>query len=249
MIKIAVCDDEYLSIDRNVKYIKEYECEKNIPISIDKYQSGNELLNSKKSYDLIFLDVEMEDLNGIDTAEKIRLRDTRVQIVYVTGFSKYSRPAYKVHAFDFLEKPCEASEIFRVLTDYITYNRENEAANVYFKVADGIKAENMNNIYYCVFLERKTVFVSTVFGNYDVCENLNDVYDKLDHSRFYMPFKDTVINLKYVVGYKSTEKFGILMSDGKKFQIAKRKQKEFYNILARELRKFNHKNGDDKDEL
>lgn len=249
MIKVAVCDDEYLSIEKNVSYIKAYENEKNISISIDKYQSGDELLGSKKSYDLIFLDVEMENSNGIDTAEKIRMTDTRVQIVYVTNHSKYLKAAYKVHAFDFLEKPYDVSEMFRVLTDYITYDRENEAAKVYFKVENGIKAENMNNIYYCVFLERKTVFISTVLGSYDVCENLNEVYDKLDHGQFYRPFKDTIINLKYVVGYKSNEKFGILMSDGKKFQIAKGKKTEFYNILARQLRKINHKKGDDENEL
>lgn len=249
MIKIAVCDDDYSSINKNIDYIKKYESEKNIPMSIDPYQSGEELLCSKKSYDLIFLDVEMGNLSGIDTAEKIRELDTHVQIVYITNYSKYWKTAYKVHAFDFLEKPYEITEMFQVLTDYITYTKENEASNVTFVLKDGIKIENTNNIYYCVFLGRKTVIVSTVFGDYDVHENLNEVYDKLDHDQFYMPFKDTIINLKYVMGYKSNEKFGITMSDGKKLQLAKRKQKDFYNILARQLRKIYRKNGDDEDEL
>lgn len=249
MIKIAVCDDEYSSICKNIDYIKKYGIEKNIPMSIAQFQSGEELLCSKKSYDLIFLDVEMGNLSGIDTAEKIREIDTHVQIVYITNYPKYCKTAYKVHAFDFLEKPCQISEVFRVITDYITYTKANEASNVNFVVKDGIKIENTNNIYYCVFYERKTVIVSTVFGDYDVHENLNEVYDKLDHDQFYMPFKDTIINLKYVMSYKSNERFGITMSDGKKLQLAKRKQKEFYNILARQLRKINRKNGDDGDEL
>lgn len=244
-----MCDDEYLSIKKNTDYIRAYGSEKNISISIDEYESGEELLRSKKPYDLIFLDIEMGGVNGIDTAEKIRQTDTNVQIVYVTNYSKYWKTAYKVHAFDFLEKPYDKSEMFRVLEDYITYTKEKEASTVSFIVNNGMKIENTNNIYYCVFLERKTVLVSTFFGEYDVCENLNDIYNKLDKEQFYMPLKDTIINLKYVKGYISDEKFGIIMSDGKKFQIAKRKKKEFYNILAKQLRKINRKVGSDEDEI
>lgn len=249
MLRIAVCDDEDSSIRKIVDSIKDYENENNIPLSIDKYYDGEELIRSREMYDLIFLDVEMKILDGIDTAEKIRQVDTGVQIVYVTNHSKYWKTAYKVHAFDFLEKPFDASEISRVITDFITYTKENESLKVSLMVNDGFKVENTNNICYCVYLSRKAVLVSTVLGDYDVYENLTDIYDKLDHEQFYMSYKDTIVNLKYVVGYNSKEKYGITMRDGKKLQLAKRKQKEFYNILAKQLRKINRKTGDDEDEL
>ena len=249
LIRVAVCDDDGASIRKIVDFIKKYENENNIPISIDEYKDGEDLLNSKETYDLIFLDIEMERLSGIAAAEKIRQIDTRVQIVYVTNYSKYWQTAYKVHAFDFLEKPFNVLDIFQVLTDFITYKKENDATSISFIVNDGCKVENTNNICYCVFIARKLVLVSTVFGDYDVNENLADIYDRLDHDQFYMSFKDTIINLKYVMDYNSNNQYGITMRDGKKLRLSKSKQKEFYNMLARQLRKINRKIGDDEDEL
>lgn len=168
MIKVAVCDDDEAAVRKIVNYVKAYEKENNIPMSIDEYKDGEKLALVREKYDLIFLDVEMGILNGIDTAEKIRQRDTRVQIVYVTNYSKYMKTAYKVHAFDFIEKPFNISEIFRVLTDYITYTKESEAASISFIVEDGCRVENTDNICYFYYKSRKYVEVGTNFETYYV---------------------------------------------------------------------------------
>lgn len=249
LIKVAVCDDDEAAVSKIVNYIKAYEKENNIPISIDEYKDGEKLVLVREKYDLIFLDVEMGVLNGIDTAEKIRQRDTRVQIVYVTNYSKYMKTAYKVHAFDFIEKPFNMSEIFRVLTDYITYAKESEAASISFIVENGCRVENTDNICYLYFMSRKNVEVGTSFETYYVLENLADIYERLDKDQFFESYKGTIINLKYVEGYNSKLKLGIRLRGGKMLALAPRKQKEFYNALAKQLRKINRKIGDDEDEL
>lgn len=249
LIKVAVCDDDEAAVRKIVNYVKAYEKENNIPMSIDEYKDGEKLALVREKYDLIFLDVEMGILNGIDTAEKIRQRDTRVQIVYVTNYSKYMKTAYKVHAFDFIEKPFNISEIFRVLTDYITYTKESEAASISFIVEDGCRVENTDNICYFYYKSRKYVEVGTNFETYYVYENLADIYERLDKDQFFESYKGTIINLKYVEGYNSKLKIGIRLRGGKMLPLAPRKQKEFYNALAKQLRKINRKIGDDEDEL
>lgn len=249
MIKVAVCDDDKVIVRKIVNYVKLFEKENGIPISIDEYNCGEKLVLVREKYDLIFLDVEMGELDGIDTAEKIRQVDTRVQIVYVTNYSKYMRTAYKVHAFDFIEKPFNMSDIFRVLTDYITYAKQSEAASISFLVENGCKVENTDNICYLYYVSRKNVEVGTTFETYTVLENLADIYERLDKDQFFESYKGTIINLKYVVGYDSKLNVGIEMRGGKKLALAPRKQKEFYNALAKQLRKINRKIGDDEDEL
>lgn len=249
LIKVAVCDDEEAVVRKIVNYVKAFEKENDIQICIDEYNDGEKLAFTKEKYDLIFLDVEMGELDGIDAAEKIRQTDTKVQIVYVTNYSKYMKTAYKVHAFDFIEKPLHMSDISRVLTDYITYAKQSEAACISFVVENGFKVENTDNIYYLYFISRKNVEVGTRFETYMVLENLADIYERLDKDQFFESYKGTIINLKYVEGYNSKLKVGVKLRGGKMLPLAPRKQKDFYNALAKQLRKINRKIGDDKDEL
>lgn len=249
MIKVAVCDDDEAVVRKIVNYVKAYEKEHNIPISVYEYTCGEKLVLAKEKYDLIFLDVEMGDLDGIDAAVKIRQTDTRVQIAYVTNHSSKMRFAYKVHAFDFIEKPFNISDIFQVLNDYITYAKQSEAASISLLVENGCKVENTDNICYFYFMARKNVEVGTIFETYYALENLADIYERLDHDQFFESYKGTIINLKHVEGYDSKKKVGIEMRGGKKLALAPRKQKEFYNALAKQLRKINRKIGDDDDEL
>lgn len=159
------------------------------------------------------------------------------------------KTAYKVHAFYFLEKPFNSLEFFKVLTDFITYTRNREAASISFIVENGCRVENTDNICYLYFISRKNIEVGTCHEKYHVFENLADIYERLDHDQFFESYKGTIINLKYVEGHDSKLKVGIKMRDGTMLPLAPRKQKEFYNALARQLRKINRKIGDDDDEL
>ncbi len=249
LIKIAVCDDEKAAVSKIVNYVREYERENNIPMSIDEYDCGEKLVLVRERYDLIFLDVEMGELDGIDAAAQIRQTDARVQIVYVTSHPTKMKFAYKVHAFDFIEKPFNKPDIFRVLTDYIAYAKQSEAASISLLVENGCRVENTDNIYYFYYKSRKNVEVGTSFETYTVLENLADIYERLDKDQFFESYKGTIINLKYVVGYNSKLNVGIEMRDGKMLPLAPRKQTKFYNALAKQLRKINRKIGDDEDEL
>ena len=79
MPKIAVCDDEKESVIR----LKEMILSSGIPAEIDCYESGESLTKSGRNYDIIFLDIDMGGMNGIETAKIIRGKDKNVKIIYV----------------------------------------------------------------------------------------------------------------------------------------------------------------------
>ena len=96
MLRVAVCDDEQQCIEGLVSIINDY-CDTNrLERIIETFTSGTELLKQPVEYDVVFLDIEMDVLDGIEIADRIRKYNTFVPIVYVTGYGKYWKTAYKV---------------------------------------------------------------------------------------------------------------------------------------------------------
>lgn len=110
-MRIAICDDNmnYINIIEN--YIDKF---KKTAVECDAYISGEELVyayrENEERYDVIFLDMEMEQLNGIETANHIREFDEHVIIVFVTSHTEYMRDSFKCAPFRFLVKPVDDAE-------------------------------------------------------------------------------------------------------------------------------------------
>ena len=93
MLKIAICDDEKVFRDNINKYVAAYLNEKEISYEIDTFSSGKEIIDlgiEIKQYNIIFLDINMDDVDGIVTAQKIREYSSEIYIVFVTAYINYS---------------------------------------------------------------------------------------------------------------------------------------------------------------
>lgn len=96
--------------------------------SLTLYESGRKMIEDEEAYDIIFLDIEMPEINGIETAEALRKWDVRSKIIYLTNYSNFKSHAYKVHAFDYLCKPIKEEEIYAVLNEAVRYLEEAEVS-------------------------------------------------------------------------------------------------------------------------
>ncbi len=139
MIKIAICDDEVETTSAIEDLI--YKLEISNHFEIDVFFSGEDLLNAignlSQRYDLIYLDIEMGKLNGVDTAHEIRKMDKNVMIIFITTHVQFALPAYEVNTFRFLSKPINKEKFekyYKLATNEIikkpyyfryTFNREN----------------------------------------------------------------------------------------------------------------------------
>lgn len=113
MLSIAICDDEEFFRITEKQLILKYMAGKNCECMIDMYESGKELLALKSAisqYHIIFLDVNMEEIDGIETAKEIRKITKDVFIVFVTAFITYALEGYKVDAVRYLIKDHESLE-------------------------------------------------------------------------------------------------------------------------------------------
>ncbi|MDE6566200.1 MAG: response regulator, partial [Lachnospiraceae bacterium] len=107
MFKIAICDDEVFFRKWIKEMLQQYMRENGIYYEIETFQSGIELLElgiELNQFKIIFLDIEMDKMDGLVTAQKIREQNTKIFIVFVSAFANYSMEGYKVDAFRFLLK-------------------------------------------------------------------------------------------------------------------------------------------------
>lgn len=118
-MRIAICDDILQSRIQLEQIVRSFFVNKNYTISsFEMFASAEELLqslNSKNYFDIIFLDIEMPNMNGMECAQKIRSAAIDCFIIFVTNHNQYMRTAFSVEAFDYIEKPVTCEKITSVL--------------------------------------------------------------------------------------------------------------------------------------
>lgn len=118
-MKIAVCDDEEIFSMKLKKYLEQYY--NSIDLIIDVFKSGEDFIRKIKSltdrYDIVFLDIEMSPIDGIETAKKLRENNKDVIIIFLTSHGEFATDGYEVDAFRFLIKPVQEVKLKRALQD------------------------------------------------------------------------------------------------------------------------------------
>ena len=97
MYRFAICDDNPADIDYIETLTREWNRTAGYRIEIERFPSGEAFLfafEEDQSYDVLFLDIEMKDLSGIDLAQKLRQLGSRIQIIFVTGYMDYIAQGY-----------------------------------------------------------------------------------------------------------------------------------------------------------
>ena len=109
MYKITILEDEQSQLDKLLGVLSRYRKENpSFEYSVDTYDRGINLLTSyKQDADILFLDIKVPDMLGMDVAKKIRLRDENVMIIFVTNLTQYAVEGYSVNAFDYILKPLQ----------------------------------------------------------------------------------------------------------------------------------------------
>lgn len=256
MLRIAICDDEMKVTNELERYILQYGSENNIDFQIDKYSSGEALLKADQCFDIIFLDIIMSKIDGIETGKAIKNNNIKTHIVYITNFTNYSMSAHKVHAFDFIEKPVDYLKISEVLCDLVKYMSDSQVTAEYVRIKTDSGVEtliNVDDIRYFKYKESRKVIMCTSDDNKNddnedkdkdskdedkgivIRDTIYELYERLNKSKFYMPHRAYIINFKFVLSAELKE-FKIIMTNGEKIYISQKKRKEFKEELHKYMR-------------
>ncbi|MEF9958961.1 MAG: LytTR family DNA-binding domain-containing protein [Niameybacter sp.] len=223
MYKIAICEDQKVWHYQLIKIFEQIHNHENIDLEVDTYLSGEALLNSEfNQYDVLILDIQMDGLDGIEVAKKIRKVNERVQIMFVTALENSWSEGYVVRAYRYIVKPIEVDAFYEMMVqlfDEINQSRRS----VLVKEDGGMKKVEIASIKYLAIESRKVV-IYTLDGCYKSSISLGEWNDKLQPFGFAHPHTSYLVNLKYV---KHLNREKIVLTQGDILYVSQRKYKKF----------------------
>lgn len=188
MLRIAICDDD-LKFTSNLENLVIQESHRlGIPVETDVFSDGRTLLQSLQlgeRYSLIFIDIEMEQVDGITTARQIRKTDHSVLLIYISGYDKYLKELFEVEPFRFLSKPLDQEQFARYFEESCQRIGETTDAFYQFTYNKEVRKVPLKDI---VYFESKNRIVYIFFkdgSNEYFYGKLNDVEKELSTSRQY----------------------------------------------------------------
>lgn len=226
MYQIAVCDDDI----QMRRFLRSSIEESGIDCVIAEFSNGAELLRNYQGYEILFLDIDMPVVNGIEAAKRIRRKDRKVKIIYVTGYQDYMQRSFDVHPFSFLVKPVRKGMIIKQLQEALLYSREEEKANTLrLETTEGMEEIAVPDIYYLEYQRRKLRFVMKQ-GECMIRGKISEFSEKLIPYGFATPHKSFVVNLYHV---KSIRGYDIFMMNGDQIPLSQKRSTEFRGILGK----------------
>lgn len=223
-MRIAICDDETIIQKQLNSIVEIILTAKGLSYEIQLYDSGVQLLQSQNTYDIILLDIEMPELDGIETGKRIHEKNPNSKIVIVTSIIERFKDAFKIEAFRFVTKPLDTAEIEEAIDSYIIQQIGTETIEVY------------NHRIKCNFTQKSLIYARAYNGYVELLiqnkifrreESLNHFEMQLDKRCFVRINKEYCINLFYVTDYKS----GTISIGGKDILVSRRKKKNFEKEL------------------
>ena len=226
-MRIAVCDDDETAVSFLRELIESYPKQK---LSADGYSSGEDLLRTGNIYDLIFLDIDMKGIDGIETARRIRIHDRKVKIVYVTSYKEYAGKTFSVHAFGYLLKPVKQEKIWKQIEDALLWQEEEapEVKQVEFTAVEGLVRLPVDMIYYFEYQNRR-IYMKAKDTTYEMRGKISDIAGRMEEYGFSVPHKSFVVNLYHVKNIKGYE---ILMMNGEWIPLSQKQAVQFNEKLS-----------------
>ena len=204
--KIAICDDT--EIDRNFikDIVTDWANKSGVKPDIHMFPSAEEFLfeyEDCKDYQILLLDIEMGQMDGVSLAKELRKTNDSAQIVFITGYSDYIAEGYEVSALHYLMKPVRKEKLSEVLDRAVSKLGKDEKA----LMLESGGETNLVPIYRIRFIDVRGNY-TTVHADkeYTIKKTLSDVEKELDE-RFYRVGRSCIVNLTQISKVTKTDIF------------------------------------------
>lgn len=238
MIKVAICDDDIKVQFAMEEFLQRILGEYGIEAEIECFDRGDKLCREywKGKYDLIFLDIQYEGKNGVETGRYIRetADDEMVQIAYISGNTHYAMDLFEYHPINFLVKPVSEADVKKVLDKYLVISSQ-KMDNFQYKTGSDICQVALSEIKYFSSRARKI----TLHGKEWEAEfygSLDSVYSRVKGKQFLYVHKSFIVNYQYI---RKMEYEQVILYDGVVIPVSQSRRsairKQFMDIKKGEL--------------
>lgn len=227
MIRIAIVEDEPTEIDRIKVYLEEIAQEDQTQFDIEQYSSGMAfVMRGMKDYDLVLMDIDMPNLNGIETAKALRKVDQSATLIFVTNMAQYAISGYEVNAIDFILKPVNRYSFAIKIKRAISRTAKKNDNAIQIKMDGTIFLVHMYQIMY-LEVDGHYVIFHTTQGDYKEYTTLKLAQKRINSSHFVQCNQSFLINMKYI---ESVSRESVTVG-GTIIYISRKMKTEFMNAV------------------
>lgn len=233
MLRFALCDDEPYMLEALSSLLSDcLDKRQPLPYHISRFASGEALLASRDPFDMIFLDIQMESPNGMETARLLRQKGRQSLLVFVTVLKECVFDAFAVDAFDYLLKPLDPQRFQQILDRGLEALARRGAQELLVQRGACVQVVPLAQIVYVEVLGRK-VYVHQADGS------VLDYYDKLEtleshfQGRFFRCHRSYLVNLDYVRGCSGGQ---VTLASGETVPLSRLRRQDLTQALLRHMR-------------
>lgn len=234
MLLIAIVDDDKKEMQELVNCVEHYFAEKGEEHIINRYSDGVEFIRSRETYNIVFLDIRLGEMDGMDVARFLRMINKEAQLIFVTHMAQFAIKGYEVDAMDFIIKPIDQFSIDRVLDKAIKRIDDYRNVTLALKTSDGIVSISSNSIFYVEVYDHDLIY-HTDQGDYKLRGRLSEVRKKLEDCQFIQCNRSYLVNMRHIRRVRSD----YVEVGEERIQISKSHQKEieqrFVNYLGKSI--------------
>ena len=237
MINIAVCDDEKCMSEKIEKLAEDFFRKKNTDISVAEYSSGEELLKSNERIDILFLDIGMRGMDGIETARRLRARRFTGFLIFITVLKEMVFQSFEVQPFDYFVKPVQEEHFEKTMERlFLSMKDSMSPEKVNLLVQNGCESNiiSFQDIVCCEIIDRKVYLYLASGEVIDYYERIENLEKKLD-GRFFRCHRSYLINLNHLKSYRNNTAY---MADGKEIPVSRLRSKEFSKVILQYMREW-----------
>ena len=227
MLLVSIIDPSKEDVTRLSALIEHYFRRSGTAYVQRVYQSGMEFVRSAENSDIVFLETNLEKLDGLETARIIRKLGNEAQLIFIARGAEMAIHGYSVDALDYLLKPVEPADVERALDKAVRRLSSRSCAYLALKLPNGTASISTNDITYVEVFDHNLVY-HTTGGDYTVRGRLGDVYEQLDHDYFLACNRSFIVNLRYVTEICTDH----VILNGTKISVSKSHRKEIQSRFS-----------------
>lgn len=232
MQRIAICDDEPVMCEQLKQMLTAILTSWKLPFSVTCFTDPLQMLSSSLDFTMIFLDIQMPRINGLELAQRLRSKSSTCALFFVTVSKDYMPDAFELEPVDYLCKPVDGIRLERSLKRaLIRLEHETEKA-LLIQSANRCRSVRLSSIYCCEIINRK-IYLYTGEGTLDYYGKITDLEKQLD-KRFFRCHRSYLINLDYFLEFSNGQ---ITLENQMKIPLSRLRRQEFLQTMVEYLEK------------
>lgn len=221
-MNLFLCDDQPEFMAEFEKQLNEYFISRNLFFQLFSYSNGTQLLDSKIYPDIIFLDIKMEGLSGLETAKNIRKNNSRSKIIFLTSYKQYVFQSFDVDASHYLIKPVNPKKLHTVLDHVIGQLTASSTQFLTFQSGQVTIRLPYSEIMFLEVQNRKIIVharteTANFYGKLEILE-------KNLPPQFFRCHRSFIANMDFILRFNKTDLF---FTNGETIPVSKRKYPDF----------------------